>query len=263
MKIFALCTHDIITKWTQIYKKSQWRLFDEDIQYSDESEHDEDEPYDDEEDKVKKRIMDTPKGLPIVQKANGGMDSPFQKYWHHGIRANQRKCAALWWEIVPKTRDIPFELRWQSLFISHSIRPIYFWIHQDRVTDSKWIVPVKSKWDKSMSMRFPSAPQPIALPNWDTRWHSIDDASDLRRNARSNYGVFFLFLLSDIFSNNAKKSGFRIIWVSFSLTVIPMSLTCIGRVRLRWCQSWTLTVKDQMNEPQTNDRETGRKGEWK
>ena len=86
MKIIGLCTHDIITKWTHIYKKSQWRLFDEDIEYRDDSEHDEDdeEQYDD--DTVKKQIMDMLNGLPIVQKANNDIteyDVCWPLLWPH------------------------------------------------------------------------------------------------------------------------------------------------------------------------------------
>ena len=60
--------------------KSQWRSSDEDIQYSDDSEHDEDdgEKYDDDTDK--KQIMDMPNGLPIVQRVNNGIEILFEKY---------------------------------------------------------------------------------------------------------------------------------------------------------------------------------------
>ena len=77
MKIFDLCTHNIITKWTHIYDKSQWRPSDDDDECRDDSEHDEDdgEKYD-----------DMPNGLPIVQKANNGIEIPFRKYWYHGRR---------------------------------------------------------------------------------------------------------------------------------------------------------------------------------
>ena len=105
-------------------------------------------------------------------------------------------------------------------------------------TDSKRIVPVKSKWDKS---------------NWE--------ASHVQCNTRSNYGIFSLFLISVIIFNNAAKSGFRVIWISFHLKVIQASVIGMGRVRLRWCRWRSLTVNDKTNEPQSNDPETDRKGE--
>ena len=72
MKIIVSCTHDIITKWTHIYDKSQWSPSDDDDEYSDDSQSNDDddgEQYDDDEDTVKKRIMDLKKGVPIVFKS--------------------------------------------------------------------------------------------------------------------------------------------------------------------------------------------------
>ena len=128
-------------------------------------------------------------------------------------------------------------------------------------TDSKRIVPVKSKWDESMYTRLPLALRSRALPNWDTRWHLNDDASDIRYDARSNYRIFSLFLISEMTLSNAAKSGLRIIWISSDLSAIPIPFIGMSGVRLRWCPSRNLTVNDQKNAPQTNDRETGRKGE--
>ena len=65
MKIFDLCTHDIITKWTHIYNKSQWRPSDDDDEYSDDSQSDDDDGEHHDDDTVKKQIMDMPKGLPL------------------------------------------------------------------------------------------------------------------------------------------------------------------------------------------------------